>query len=370
MATVAEQSVIAMQQWSTSRRNNLSASTLRIYGSYFKNWIVPKLGTLDLGAVQNGEMKALVDVLVAAELSPATISGITTCLKKLVGSATDVNGNRLFPITWNSAFIDAPALDPSKQKTPTIDPKALSAALKKTEGLWTALFALQAGCGLRISETIAIRKGPDTGIGSCWDVEGEMLHIREQIGGDGKVGPLKTTASVRTVNVYPKLNEWLARRLEDKQPGELLFSTRSGHPLHQKTINAKAHAAGIPATHCLRRFRVTHLDQVGVRRRVVDYWIGHVGENITDRYSRPEKVAEWLKTICERSGIGFELPKNEEIKNENAEVSVDNTGIPSEGQLDASPVEQAIDLREMWDDQEPGSERSDVPCDIYASVES
>lgn len=366
MTTVTEQSEIAMKLWATSRRNNLSASTLRSYRSYLDCWIVPKLGTFDIGTVKNGEMKMLVDALVEENRSAATISGVTTCLKKLVGSVIDSNGNRLYPVDWNAAFIDAPAVDPSKQYAPTIGPTELSAALRAADGYWRTLFALQAGTGLRISEVRALRKGPDTGSGSCWDPETALIHVRDQISAEQTVITPKTTASTRVVNVYPKLNAWVAARLADKKPGEFLFLTRNGGFLQPKTINTKVHACGIPGTHSLRRFRVTHLDQVGVQRRVVDYWTGHTGENITDRYSHPEKVAEWLVKTCERAGLGFEIPK--EATNENTKVPNKRNGMGRKSRLESPQLERGEDLREVRSDPEFGVERQDVPCDVPAAA--
>jgi len=45
-----------------------------------------------------------------------------------------------------------------------------------------------------------------------------------------------------------------------------------------------------------------------VPRALVDYWIGHKGKTMTDRYTTLGSSMEARKTWCRRAGLGFQLP--------------------------------------------------------------
>jgi hypothetical protein len=74
-------------------------------------------------------MKCLVERLAAKRLSAATIRNIMLVVKLTVASVTDQDGNELCPVRWNGRFIDAPCVDPTKQKRPTITPEQIEQIL-------------------------------------------------------------------------------------------------------------------------------------------------------------------------------------------------------------------------------------------------
>ena len=307
MTTVAEQSGRFLAELEARRRNPVKPATLKAYSGYLRKWIVPTLGAVELGEIENGRMKAFVTVLVEKGLSPAYIAGVTTVLKALVGSETDGNGNKLHPREWNTGFIDAPVVNPEAQNTPVLGSAGLNAALQTANRRYQAFYALQAATGLRMGEMLALRMGPDQGSESYLDLEKGVVFVRSAMY-DRAEQSTKSAAGVREVDLYKPMLPWLKERFDDKNQGDLLFCTRKGEVLHNKTLYEHFAKDGIPATHCLRRFRTTHLENMGVPRALVDYWTGHKGKTITDRYTKLGRSIRARKMWCKRAALGFQLP--------------------------------------------------------------
>ena len=149
MATVAEQSDRFLADLAT-RRTPVKPATLKAYGGYLRNWILPLLGGFQLSEIDNGVLKRFVTSLVNQRLSPATVNLAVTTLKMLVKSETDENGNILNQREWNADFPDLPAVDPTSQRAPIISGRQLNAALSKAAKPYQAFYALQAGSGLSL----------------------------------------------------------------------------------------------------------------------------------------------------------------------------------------------------------------------------
>lgn len=290
---IREQSVAFLEGLKSRHRNPIKPATLRAYNSYLTTWIVPSIGNLDLAVFKNGEMKRFVAKLTEAELAPATVTGVVNCLKSVVSSAVDDDGNELYPRQWNNTFIDLPVVDPRKQKAPTIGVPELLQAISGPDKGFGSLLALLAASGLRISEAMALRMGSDDGIGSFWLPEHQKLVIRGQMQGGQFLAP-KTEAGFREVDVCPELSRYL-------QPtsGKYLFEI----PL--SSAYAKAEQAGIPGFHSLRRFRTTYLRQIGTPDNLVKFWIGHGGRDITDRYTHLHRNIALRKEWAIKAGLGF-----------------------------------------------------------------
>jgi len=322
MITVREQSERFLAALETRRRNPVKSATLKAYRSYLRTWIVPKLGTLEVAAVENGILKGFVDYLVRRRLSPATIAGIVATLKSLVGSEIDANGNRVNPRAWNNAFVDAPPVDPSAQETPIITARELNAALARSVAPYTQFYVLGASTGLRMSETMALRMGPDTGTGSFMDLDKMTLFVRSAISHQRQEQSTKSVAGVREVDLHHSVVTWLRDKFPERKQGEYLFQSAVGGPWHITTLYDHTKQDGIPGTHSLRRFRTTHLENMSVPRVLVDYWTGHAGKAITDRYTKLGRSIDARRKWCAHAGIGFHLPGTTE------DVIVDLYGEP------------------------------------------
>jgi len=121
VTTVAQQADLFIEGLS-NRRRKAKPATIKSYGSYLRNWIVPVLGAYELGAIGNREAKVFVTHLVDQHLAAATVSGALTTLKLLVASELNENGDRLWHPDWNTDFIDAPPVDPKEQNAPVMRP--------------------------------------------------------------------------------------------------------------------------------------------------------------------------------------------------------------------------------------------------------
>ena len=312
MTTLKEQAEPFLASLATRRRNPVKPATIKAYSSYLRNWIIPRIGKQELASFENGAMRQFVSYLVDKKLSPAMIGSIVTATKALIRSEIDANGNILNPREWNQDFIDMPAVRPEEQDAPIIDATALSKAIRNASGQFQSLYALQAGSGLRISEVLALKMGPDDGVSSIWDPETAIIHVRRAIYDRQEQGT-KSAAGVREVDIYSKLNSWLADRIK-RAPGEYLWQTRNETLRHVATIYDHLEKDGIPGTHSLRRFRATHLDNTGVTEALIKFWLGHAGKSVSDRYTKVLKFTDHRRGWCERAGLGFELPQG--VKND------------------------------------------------------
>jgi Phage integrase, N-terminal SAM-like domain len=106
------------------------ANTLASYRSILTARVIPILGKEDLANIDSATAKLLKDRLVKAGLSPATINLAVGLMKKVVGSATDSRGNRLYAPKWNNDFIRLPRVNPRLQKAPIATGEQISEALR------------------------------------------------------------------------------------------------------------------------------------------------------------------------------------------------------------------------------------------------
>lgn len=307
MTTVAQQADVFLASLQTRKRRPLKPATFKAYECSLRNWIVPQLGPCQLSAIDNGAVKKFGNYLVEQRLAPSTINLVATTLKMLVRSEMDENGNILNHRDWNSAFLDLPAINPDAQDAPIIAAKALNAALSKSVQPYTAYYVLAASTGLRMGEMLALRMGPDQGKGSYLGLDQGVVYVRGGVY-DRKEQATKSPAGFREVDLYAPVVKWLKEAFDGKAQGELLFQERRGGFVHLATLYDHFNADGIPGSHSLRRFRTTHLENMSVPRVLVDYWTGHAGKTITDRYAKFGQSLNARKNWCKRAGVGFQIP--------------------------------------------------------------
>jgi integrase len=288
------------------RRNPARAATVKAYRSFLNGHILPLIGEKQVSEVENGTLKALVVELVKSGLKPASITSIVSVVKQVVGSAVDENGNQLYPRKWNNDFLDLPVIKPAEQDAPIVPVKTLEKALGRAKGTDKALYALLAGTGLRVGEALALMVGLDDGKNSFWIPESRMLTIRTTLTG-GKIQPApKTEAGIRQVDLDPRLNDFLLSHLETV-PG-LLFKSEIGGMVRTNTAYEHLRNAGIKeGFHAFRRFRITHLDTVGVPPGLQRFWTGHAAGDVHETYVKMGEKIEERKTWAAKAGLGFAL---------------------------------------------------------------
>ena len=301
--TFKTQSKKFLETLETRKRNPVKPRTIKAYQSYLRTWILPTLGSTDLASFENGAMRTFVRTL--SPLAPATVVSIANLVKEIVASAQDANGNQLYPRAWNNDFMDLPVVSSRDQKTPVITQEGLQEAISRAVGQFGPLYALLAGTGLRISEGLALRVGPDDGKGSFWLSGENKLIIRGQVQDGVFIAP-KTEAGFREVDIHADLNALLGALR--RTAGSYLFvseSVHSGGHLPLPTAYDAAKKDGIPGFHSLRRFRVTRLREVSAPEDLLKFWIGHSGKDISDRYSKLAENVAIRKQWAEKAGLGF-----------------------------------------------------------------
>ena len=130
--TFSQQSELWLASLKTRKRKPVSPATLRVFGSYVRR-LAPLIGEMRLADINNGVLKQLVQQLDAENLSPKTITELISVAKSVVSSLVDpITGNGLFPVEWNSKFIDAPTV--GAQHQPCITSKDLERCIR--DAVW------------------------------------------------------------------------------------------------------------------------------------------------------------------------------------------------------------------------------------------
>lgn len=305
--TFGSQSSVWLSNLETRRRKPVAPATLRAFGAYVRRLLpIIGLGT-ELATFDNGAMKCLVTSLVAEKLSSKTVVEMVGTVKQIVGSATDDNGNQLFPRTWNSKFIDVPQI--GKQKQPCAAKEDVERAIKNASSHQERLFyALLAGSGLRVAEALAIHVA-GTDDQTSWTESTSTISVRSSIYRGKEQNRVKTPAAIRTVDLDPRLNTAIARFVSESgiQPGAFLFQSNTGRVMYLQTARVRLKKRGIPGFHSFRRFRITRLRELGVPEDILRFWSAHAGQGITDRYSKLAENAELRRQWAQRAGLGFDI---------------------------------------------------------------
>lgn len=345
--TFSNQSAAWLKDLAQRKRNPLAPASLRAFGVYVRK-LTPMIGDTPLADINNGVAKQIVTTLCDQGLSPKTVNEILATFKAVVASAVDpATGRSIFPVEWNSKFIDAPQI--KDQDQPCATKKDVERCIKDAASSQERLFyALLAGTGLRVAEALSLRVQGNQQQTS-WNESAASIDVRSSIHRGKEQPRVKTRASIRTVDLDPQLNALIAGFVcESKtQPGAFLFQSRSGRAMHLITASVRLKKHDVKGFHAFRRFRITHLREHGVPEDILRFWVGHAGAGITDRYSKLAERVELRKQWCERAGLGFEIsltgPKSpsyllEPIVMESGYVAVDED-LP---EIFATPVTEAI----------------------------
>jgi integrase len=304
--TFKQQAEKFLAEGATRKRNPLRPGSVRTYKSQIDKHLIPMIGDLPLQTVGNKVVSEVVQKMSEAGLSARTIALNVVILKKIRKSAVNSEGDQLYPATWNADMIDAPAVDNDKQ--PTVSAQQAQDAISKADTSRKALYALLAGTGLRIAEALAIRIAPDNQISTIWNPGEGKIIVRQQVTRTG-IGPTKTKAGVREVDLAPELNDYL-KHVFAAQLGvyttvpSLLFPDSESN--YRSLLKKDGIAGGF---HAFRRFRITHLRLSGVPDALIKFWVGHAAGNVTEHYTQVAGEIESRKSWAAKAGVGFKLPE-------------------------------------------------------------
>jgi integrase len=289
----------------TREKKPIKDSVSRDWRSILKNHLHGPIGDLPLSDVGNRTMKSLVERLSRKKLAPATIRNICLVVKLVKSSALDDDGNQLFPERWNSRFIDAPTVDPTKQRRPTFTAEQISGIVKAATGRLQMAAILFAATGLRAGELLGLE---------LRHFDGTSITIDQAVWGPGQVQGPKTRNAYRTVDLHPSVSALLKQFIGDRTSG-FIFRASGGRPLTQanflrRELHPLLASLEIPMRgfHSFRRFRNTFLRQSHCPDGILKFWLGHAGRDMSDTYDRSREDVQYRQDVAKTMGIGFELP--------------------------------------------------------------
>jgi integrase len=224
-------------------RRRRSARTVALYRQRLEQHIIPALGHRPVADVALADVRRLVDQLGAADLAPSTVTGIVSILSGLLRFAVKSGQLERNPVRDLDRDDRPGVARVSEPRYLTAD--ELEGLLGKLTDTFRGPVAACTYAALRISEALGLR----------WrqvDFEAGTLTVSGQLGADGELVPVKSTASAATVPLLPALAREL-REHRSRQAGRdlrlvhadaLVFVTSRGKPQSRRNALRAVHAAG------------------------------------------------------------------------------------------------------------------------------
>jgi len=273
-------------------------------------WILPAIGDMPLGNVNNVTVKPLVDKM-KRSLSARSINTYVGYIQQIVASLKDgETGEPIHRRKWDSTVMDLPLINSKQQRRPALKAKAVNQLVKESEGEEQALYVLEGATGLRISEALALEA-------KHFINDGRTIEVRQQVDRDRPriVSYLKTGAAYREVDLSTSVAEYLRSFINGKDG--LLFKTRNGTPylhnnLEDRWLTERLKVMGLDESgmgwHAFRRFRKTWLRGKRCQEDINIFWMGHKPNTMSELYSRMDEELEQRLHEAEIVGVGFEIP--------------------------------------------------------------
>jgi len=306
--TFRSQYLIWMDELKNRAYDPPSPSTLATFTSCAKTILSVVGPSTPLENFKNAAMARFVQDVRKFKWAPSTLAQHILIIKLLIASAVSEEGELLFERNWSRKIINAPRVEPSKQKTPRLSREAVEQLLRKAVTDQEKVFyAFLCGAGLRVSEAQAVRvNGNDSQ--TSWDHVQSTIRVRTGCFRNRETGRTKTIAGQRTVFLHSELNQILIAFVEREKrgPGSFLFQSRGGQPMRLSTVRDRM-ARIIPGVspHAARRFRTTHLRHERVLEEIIRLQLGHSSNTITDRYSQQDETV--CRAAIEAAGLGFQI---------------------------------------------------------------
>jgi integrase len=287
----------------------VAPSTLATFASRVKTILCVVGPQTRLEDFKNASMAKFVRDAKRFEWAPSTLADHILAIKLVISSATDAEGEELFPRTWKRRVINAPRVERDKQHTPclTRDEVETLRSKAKTEQE-KVIYAFLCGSGLRISEAQAVRVNSDDELATSWNPLTATVSVRNGCFRGKETGRTKTSAGRRNVILCSELNQALIAFTsnEKRESGSFLFQSKNGLPLKQSTLRYRM-AQHVPdaAPHAARRFRISWLRKCRMLEEIIRDQVGHADASITDGYSFQDENT--VRAAVEGAGLGFNL---------------------------------------------------------------
>jgi integrase len=271
------------------------------------------IGALALSEVKNGVAKRYVAERVAAKASGSTIDGEFYILRKVVASQVTDEGEYVFPVKWNTEFIDLPDTKPSKDRTKIVEPRQIQDAIAANLEPYSQLCAFLGFTGMRVGEAVACRIGVSDPKVTHWDADAAMVHVRTAIDMGPEHAAKTLNSAKRIVDLSQAANDYLIQFTRGRSGG-FLFSEDEDH-LNRSRLYKAAQKLELPGGyHSLRRARITWLYKMAkapAHEQLIKFWCGHENHEgtQTEEYSKLWQDDAFRREFAELAGIGFTLPQ-------------------------------------------------------------
>jgi integrase len=168
-------------------------------------WILPAIGDLSLGSVNNITVKPLVD-RVKKSRSARSVNTYIEYIQQIVASFKDgETGEPIHRRKWDSSVMDLPLVNSKQQRRPSLKAKAVDQLVRESEGEEQALYVLAAATGMRISEALALERKHFINNGRTIEVQQQVDRETLRI-----VSYLKTEVASRQIDLCPNVAEYPA----------------------------------------------------------------------------------------------------------------------------------------------------------------
>lgn len=226
--TFRKQSEIWLQNSQSRKRNPIGNSYAATIQGALDKWILPVIGDLPLGSVDNLAVKPLVDKMSTAGLSARTANKYVEFVQQVVASLKAANGEPIHNKKWNAEVMDLPIVKHSEQKRPSLKASTISELVKSSSDQERALYVLLAATGMRVSEALAVETRHFTN-------DGRTINVEQQVEKDAPriANHLKTPAAKRQIDLHPDVAEYLRAIQQEKLV--CCFIRRTAHRISTET---------------------------------------------------------------------------------------------------------------------------------------
>ena len=304
------------------RGGPVAQATYEFWSGAIDTWLNPHLGDLQLADVGNAQAKKVIDAMRAAKRSDKTVVEYICIMKSIVASAVGKEGEQMFPRQWNHDFMRLPIVDKTKQRRPKVTDKEVETIIAEAKPKYGLMYALMAGCSLRMGEVSAIRVQPYSDDHSTISPDCRTIYVRKSVRHGIEQDP-KTANAVRDIDVAPELANAVKRYIagQDFKKSTYLFQTSRGEPLSQRNVLRdslhlllKKMGREKCGFHIFRRFRASWLRKKRVPWDLEKMWMGHAHKDLTDQYAEQlREDVDYRREWCEKIGLGFNLPNHSQL---------------------------------------------------------